>query len=378
MSIVVATPERLLQHLTHKDAIFHKNVLSLIIDDCEEMVKHNHTQTILDIASLLDPLRQTICLSSQNTPIIQKLCRSICTKPALVGIDLDNTAVPKREAEEEQIIIPHYIHQSAVAVPTARRFDLLYTFVKKNITKKTIVFVQSADEVSYLAALFNRFFIFAFQLHDKQNQRKSTQAYFEFLNAKESAVLFCTELVARQFRFPPVDYILHFDVPVSISNYAQRLSCISSVAINTDGSPNASASYEEPRLMKSVIFIMDNEHSFLTNLHSFINKHNDTVKQQQPLVLAEYNLPTLIPMGKQLLDINKQNFFLHTSSRTAYFAFTRHYVQYKPKVEPKPDVNGNFIFKDGTYDFDGLKFAALAKSFGFDAPPAIKEQDNKY
>jgi ATP-dependent RNA helicase DDX18/HAS1 len=127
--------------------------------------------------------------------------------------------------------------------PSDKRFLLLFTFLKKNRTKKVMVFFNACLSVKYHHELLNYIdlpvmcihvsvhssrclatvlaFTFLATLSDqmvcfhkqgKQKQTKRTQTFFQFCNAKE-AILLCTDVAARGLDIPRVDWIVQYDPP---------------------------------------------------------------------------------------------------------------------------------------------------------------------
>jgi ATP-dependent RNA helicase DDX18/HAS1 len=134
--------------------------------------------------------------------------------------------------------------QGYVVVPSDMRFLLLFTFLKKNLKKKVIVFLSSCNSVKYHAELLNYIDIPVLELHvriprlpsegcrhdhsvllltnvttnqpfnqqGRQKQAKRTATFFEFCNAT-SGILVCTDVAARGLDIPEVDWIIQFDPP---------------------------------------------------------------------------------------------------------------------------------------------------------------------
>lgn len=59
-------------------------------------------------------------------------------------------------------------------------------------------------------------------LQGKKKQNKRTDAFFEF-NAAKSGTLLCTDVAARGWDIPEVDWIIQFDPPEDPSEYIHRV-----------------------------------------------------------------------------------------------------------------------------------------------------------
>jgi ATP-dependent RNA helicase DDX18/HAS1 len=136
-------------------------------------------------------------------PIISK------ENPVYVGVDDDAAA-----STVDGLI------QGFVVCASAQRFQLLYTFLKKNAAnKKIIVFFSSCNSVKYHAELLNYIDIQALDIHGKQKQQKRTTTFFQFCKAQKG-VLLCTDVAARGLDIPSVDWIVQFDPPQVMVRYS--------------------------------------------------------------------------------------------------------------------------------------------------------------
>ena len=340
-----------------KDAIFFKNTLSLILDDLDTMCDMGFEETLIKIARKLDPLRHTICLSNANTRPVQKVAKATMRNPLLIGCasaqqqvksvedktfksnNQRNQELFKQELNKFESINAGYIKHGYLTIPTIDRFNLLYTYVRKSLLKKTIIFVQTVAEVKHLVALFRAFDIVTLALHENLKEVERTKVFFEFHNAKQGGVMFVTELSLRGLKFTtPIHNLIHFDSPITPIKYLQRLSHFP---------PLPTSSTTQPTHLNSILFILRENETGL--LESIISKINCT----------EFELPKQITnVYRDVIKLTDSNFFLNRSSLDAYFAFMRCYIQYS---------------HDGTYNYKGLDTLGICRSLGIENPPAIKE-----
>lgn len=68
------------------------------------------------------------------------------------------------------------------------RFVLLFTFLKKNMKRKIIVFFSSCAAVNFYTELLNYIDVGVLCLHGKQKQAKRAKTFFEFVNADRGYV----------------------------------------------------------------------------------------------------------------------------------------------------------------------------------------------
>lgn len=94
-------------------------------------------------------------------------------------------------------------------MPSAKRFILLYSFLKRNLSKKVMVFFSSCNSVKYHSELLRYIHVDCFDIHGKQKQQKRTTTFFDFCKA-EKGILLCTDVAARGLDIPAVVCFLLF------------------------------------------------------------------------------------------------------------------------------------------------------------------------
>lgn len=99
--------------------------------------------------------RQTMLFSATQTTKVDDLAR-ISLRPGPIHIDVART-------EETSTVAT--LTQGYVVCPSDRRFLLLFTFLKKNLKKKVIVFFSSCNSVKYHAELLNYIDVPVLNLH---------------------------------------------------------------------------------------------------------------------------------------------------------------------------------------------------------------------
>lgn len=95
--------------------------------------------------------------------------------------------------------------QGYVVVPCAKRFSVLYSFLKRHQSKKVMVFFSSCNSVKFHADIFNHINLHCANIHGKQKQQTRTAAFRDFCEA-ENGVLLCTDVAARGLDIPSVVY----------------------------------------------------------------------------------------------------------------------------------------------------------------------------
>jgi ATP-dependent RNA helicase DDX18/HAS1 len=99
--------------------------------------------------------RQSMLFSATQTTKVTDLARiSLRTGPLYINVD---------QAKEASTV--DMLEQGYVVCDSDRRFLLLFTFLKKNLKKKVIVFFSSCNSVKYHAELLNYIDVPVLDLH---------------------------------------------------------------------------------------------------------------------------------------------------------------------------------------------------------------------
>lgn len=187
VNLLVATPGRLLDHLQNTQGFVFKNLKTLVIDEADRILEVGFEDEIRQIVKILpSEERQTMLFSATQTTKVEDLAR-ISLRPGPLYINVDHSKEHSTVAGLEQ---------GYVVCEADKRFLLLFSFLKRNLKKKIIVFFSSCSCVKYHAELLNYIDLPVLELHGKQKQQKRTNTFFEFCNAKQGTLI-CTDVAAR-------------------------------------------------------------------------------------------------------------------------------------------------------------------------------------
>lgn len=187
VNLIIATPGRLLDHLQNTPGFVFKNLKALIIDEADRILEIGFEDEMKQIVKILPKEeRQTMLFSATQTTKVEDLAR-ISLRPGPLYINVDH--------EKEHSTVEG-LEQGYVVCDSDKRFLLLFSFLKRNLKKKIIVFFSSCACVKYHAELLNYIDLPVLDLHGKQKQQKRTNTFFEFCNAKQGTMI-CTDVAAR-------------------------------------------------------------------------------------------------------------------------------------------------------------------------------------
>jgi ATP-dependent RNA helicase DDX18/HAS1 len=212
INILIATPGRLLDHLQNTKGFIYKNLQCLIIDEADRILQIGFEDELKQIIKILPKKRQTMLFSATQTQKIDDLARvSLNETPLYVGVDDDKTTSTVEGLE-----------QGYVVCPSEKRFLLLFSFLRRNLNKKIMVFFSSCNSVKMHSELLNYIDVIVLDIHGRQKQQKRTSTFFEFCQA-EKGILLCTDVAARGLDIPEVDWIIQYDPPDDPKEYIHRV-----------------------------------------------------------------------------------------------------------------------------------------------------------
>lgn len=324
VNLIIATPGRLLDHLQNTQGFVHKNIKTLIIDEADRILEVGFEDEMRQIVKMLPKdERQTMLFSATQTTKVEDLAR-ISLRPGPLYINVDH--------KKEHSTVDG-LEQGYVICDSDKRFLLLFSFLKRNMDKKVIVFFSSCNCVKYHAELLNYIDLPVLDLHGKQKQQKRTNTFFEFRNAQRSTLI-CTDVAARGLDIPAVDWIIQFDPPDDPRDYIHRVGRTARGAKGTG---------------KSLLFLQPNEVGFLSHLRT------------ARVPLLEYDFPSnkLMNVQSQLEKLISGNYYLNKSAKDGYRSYLQAYASHSLR---------------SVFDVNKLDLNKVAKSFGFPVPPRVDIQ----
>ncbi|OJJ64377.1 hypothetical protein ASPSYDRAFT_26382 [Aspergillus sydowii CBS 593.65] len=332
VNLLIATPGRLLDHLQNTPGFVFKNLKTLVIDEADRILEVGFEDEMRQIIKILPSEdRQTMLFSATQTTKVEDLAR-ISLRPGPLYINVDHR---KEHSTVEGL------EQGYVICEADKRFLLLFSFLKRNLKKKIIVFFSSCNCVKYHAELLNYIDLPVLDLHGKQKQQKRTNTFFEFCNAKQG-VLICTDVAARGLDIPAVDWIIQFDPPDDTRDYIHR---VGRTARGADGKG------------RSLMFLQPSEVGFLKYLK----------EARVPVVEFDFPAKKIVNVQSQLEKLISQNYYLNKVSQRLMLSSAKE--GYRSYIQAYASHSLRSVF-----DVHKLDLVKVAKGFGFSAPPRIDIQ----
>mmetsp|Transcript_21837 Transcript_21837/g.35998 ORF Transcript_21837/g.35998 Transcript_21837/m.35998 type:complete len:590 (-) Transcript_21837:57-1826(-) len=215
-----------------------------------------------------------------------------------------------------------------VICPEYLRFRFLYTFLRKNLDKKILIFFSTSASARYHSELLKRLRVPVLTMHSRQRRDKFVNIFFKFSDIDEG-ILCTTDAAGRDLDIPPsVDYVMQFEPPDDPSEYILRIARISC---------------DSDRIGRSLLFLNPGEQGFLKYYNS------------AAITVSEFELPKLAENQLQIENIVNESERLLQFAKDAYGSYLIAYASHG--------------FRD-VYNVHDLNKGDVATSFGLVAVPA--------
>ena len=208
VDVIVATPGRLLDHLSHPYAKFDR-LETLVLDEADRMLDMGFLPDIRRVLRHLPPRRQTLFFSATMPPPIVALARDMLKSPFTVN--LERKAMPA-------VGITHAAYPVAQELKTA----LLLRLLQQGDLKSVLAFTRTKHRANRLAEYLDRNRVPSARIHGNRSQAQRTEALAGF-KAGRFRVLVATDIAARGIDVEALSHVVNFDVPAVPEDYIHRV-----------------------------------------------------------------------------------------------------------------------------------------------------------
>lgn len=208
VDILVATPERLLDHVGQRSADLSKVEL-LVLDEADRMLDMGFIHDIRKLLALVPKQKQTLLFSATFSNEIKKLADGLLNSPALVEVARRNATVE---------IIDQIVHP----VDKGRKRELLSFLIGSNDWQQVLVFGRTKHGANRLTKQLIADGIKAAAIHGNKSQGARTQALADFKMGKLQ-VLVATDIAARGLDIEQLPHVVNFELPNVAEDYVHRI-----------------------------------------------------------------------------------------------------------------------------------------------------------
>lgn len=324
VTILIATPGRLLDHMQNTESLEVSNLEFLIIDEADRLMDLGFENSIFSIYQILQhkiAKPENVCCIMASATIAKKVDGLACTM-------LENPYFISAGEEKEHFDMPSGLEQGFVKVKEDLKFWSLVAFMKWKLKKqqqgklKLIVFMMACKEVEFFHHIMHEVGIFKssenFALHGKMTQIDRSETFKRFCSAS-SGILLATGIASRGLDLPQVDWIVQFDPPEDVSEYIHRVG--RTARMGTTG--------------RALLFLYENEMDF-----------KRVLEDEQGLVMREIDGEALLKsplafeskeawreLSMKVMKTVSENVELRDLARVAFLSLVRGYASFPKKLK---------------------------------------------
>jgi len=208
IDIVVATPGRLLDHISQK-TINLSHVDFLILDEADRMLDMGFVNDIKKVIAVLPKERQTLLFSATYSNDIKKLSTQFLKSPTLIEVARANTS-------------SEIVKQAVYHVDKERKRELLTHLINEGKWQQVLVFTRTKHGANRLSGQLEKDGITSAAIHGNKSQNARIKALADF-KAGKIRVLVATDIAARGIDIDQLPHVVNFELPNVSEDYVHRI-----------------------------------------------------------------------------------------------------------------------------------------------------------
>jgi ATP-dependent RNA helicase DDX27 len=208
--VLIATPGRLIDHLTNTPSFTLSALDILVIDEADRMLEAGFTDELEEIIRQCPRARQTMLFSATMSDSVDELVKLSLDKPVRVFVD------PKRNTAAG-------LTQEFVRIRTDdARSPSLLSLCKRVVHERCIIFFRSKALAHQMRVVFGLCGLKAAELHGNLTQEQRLVALNDFKASKVDYLL-ATDLASRGLDIKGVETVINYDMPSQLAQYTHRV-----------------------------------------------------------------------------------------------------------------------------------------------------------
>lgn len=209
VSVVIATPGRILDHLERRTLKLDQ-VRAFVLDEADEMLSMGFIEDIEQVMEHLPPERQTICFSATMPEAIRRIIEKYADNPERVSIG------------DRGIAAPSAIEQAFFEIREKDKVEALTRIIDHEAISRAIVFCRTKRDCDELATALQARGYLAEAIHGDLNQVQRNRVLARF---KEGQVelLIATDVAARGLDVENVTHVINYDIAQSPESHVHRI-----------------------------------------------------------------------------------------------------------------------------------------------------------
>ncbi|KAL3941047.1 MAG: hypothetical protein SGBAC_004529 [Bacillariaceae sp.] len=217
--VVVATPGRLLDHITNSAGVSLEDVEFLVLDEADRLLDLGFQDEVQQIIDACPKERQTLLFSATLNTKVDDLIKLSLKRPVRVKIS-------NKDRTNKDLEVAPRLEQEFVRVRSGNeglnREAMLLALLTRTFSSQTIVFFDTKAKAHRMMILCGLCGIKCAELHGNLSQSQRLEALEQFRKG-EVDVLLATDLAARGLDISRVKSVVNFEMPNQVETYIHRI-----------------------------------------------------------------------------------------------------------------------------------------------------------
>eukprot|EP00804_Cyclotella_cryptica_P001898 CCRYP_007344-RC/>CCRYP_007344-RC protein AED:0.13 eAED:0.13 QI:555/1/0.8/1/0.75/0.8/5/0/804 len=223
--IVVATPGRLLDHITNSQGVDLDDLEFLVLDEADRLLDLGFQDEVHEIVKSCPTERQTMLFSATMNTKVDDLIKLSLTRPVRIRATDKKKSLDVTPSNAGVEIAPR-LEQEFVRIRPGNegvnREGMLLALLTRTFKSRVIVFFDTKSAAHRLMIVCGLCGIKCAELHGNLTQVQRLEALEAFREGSVD-VLLATDLAARGLDIPGVEAVINFEMPSQVDTYVHRI-----------------------------------------------------------------------------------------------------------------------------------------------------------
>ena len=208
VDIVIATPGRLLEHMT----LCHVNLSNVefaVLDEADRMLDMGFIADVQELLKRTKKKRQTLLFSATISPAVREFAQQVMKRHEVIRTTKLNATADTVE---------HVVYE----VEERRKIELFHVLLEEQNWFQVLVFTSTKEQADKLVASLKLAKIEAAVCHGDKSQGSRRRALADFKSGKLQ-ILVATDVAARGLDIMGLDYVINYNLPYLPEDYVHRI-----------------------------------------------------------------------------------------------------------------------------------------------------------
>ncbi|XP_010278989.1 PREDICTED: putative DEAD-box ATP-dependent RNA helicase 29 [Nelumbo nucifera] len=362
--IIIATPGRLMHHLSEIDDMSLRTVEYVVFDEADCLFGMGFAEQLHKILAQLSEIRQTLLFSATLPSALAEFAKAGLRDPQLVRLDLETKISPD-------------LKLTFFTLRQEEKHAALLYLIREQIgsDQQTLIFVSTKHHVEFLNILFREEGIEPSVCYGDMDQ-DARKIHISKFRARKTMLLIVTDVAARGIDIPLLDNVVNWDFPPKPKIFVHRVGRAARAG-RTGMAFSFVTSEDMPYLLDLHLFLSKpirpapTEEDVLQDMNGVLSKIDQAIANGET-VYGRFPQTVLDLVSDKVREIIDSCTELATLQKTCNNAF-RLYSKTKPlpskesirraKVLPREGLHPIFKHLLGGNELTALAFSERLKSF---------------